>query len=200
MKAQALRDRLRETTWIALLDAAEEVAADEGVSGASIQAIAGRAGTAVGTVYNYFHDRTGLLRALFSRRSDELYAAIDASTRRHVRDPFERQLEVFVRTVFAYFDGRRAFVRICLEAQRPQIVRDDDGRKRPAMQQLQDRAERIVRIGVRDQRLRADGAGLMASFLVSVIRAVLVARNLDEQPFEPETERVVSFFLQGAAR
>jgi AcrR family transcriptional regulator len=199
MGTQLLRTRLREATWTAIVDAAEEVAADEGVRDASIQAIADRAGTAVGTIYNYFRDRDGIFAALFARRREELYSAIDASARRHARAPFERQLEVFVRTVFEYFDGRRSFVRICLESERPPVVRGDDGRRRPAMQQLQERAERIVRIGIRERRVKDDGARLLAPFLVSLIRATLVARNIDDRPFAPETERVVSFFLRGAA-
>jgi AcrR family transcriptional regulator len=198
MGAQLLRDRLREATWSAIVDAAEEVAGDEGVGEASIQAIADRAGTSVGTIYNYFRDRDGLFEALFTRRREELYAAIDASARRHAGEPFEQQLEAFVRAVFEYFDGRRAFLRICQEA-KPQVVREDAGRRRPAMQQLQDRAERIVRIGIRERRLKDDGAKLLAPFLVSLIRATLVARNIDDRPSAPETERVVSFFLRGAA-
>jgi AcrR family transcriptional regulator len=198
-KRQPLRDRLREATWSALIEAAEEVAADEGVRDASIQAIADRAGTSVGTIYNYFRDREGLFNAVFSRRSEEFYAVVDASTRRHAQEPFEGQLEAFVRTVFEYFEGRRTFLRICFETDRPQIVRGDDGRKHPAMQQLNDRAERIVGVGARELRLREDGDGLLASFLVAMIRSVLVARGIDGRPFEADTQRVVSFFLQGAA-
>jgi hypothetical protein len=47
---------------------------------------------------------------------------------------------------------------------------------------------------------REHRARLLAPFLVSVVRGVLVARNIDDQPFEPETDRVVSFFLNGAGR
>jgi AcrR family transcriptional regulator len=200
MKAQPLREKLREATGAAIIDAAESVAAEEGVGGASIQAIAERAGTAVGTIYNHFRDKEELFAALFSRRREELYAAIDASAKRHAREAFPKQLEVFVRTVFEYFDGRRVFLRIAFENEQPQIVKGTDGRKRPAIQQLQDRAERVVRIGIRERRLRADSADLLAPLLVSLLRAVLVARNLDEKPFAPETERAVSLFLDGAAK
>lgn len=197
-KTSPLRDRLREATSTALIEAAEEVAAVEGVRDASIQAIAERAGTAIGTIYNYFRDRDGLFDAVFTRRSEELYAVVDASARKHAGEPFKQQLEAFVRTVFEYFDGRRAFLRIGLEQDRPQIVKGADGRRRPAMQQLADRAERVVRVGLRDGSLRKDAASLQAPFLVAMIRSVLIARGIDGQPFAPETERVVSFFLRGA--
>jgi AcrR family transcriptional regulator len=200
VRAQPLRERLREATCDALIEAAEAVAAEQGVAGASIQAIAERAGTAVGTLYNYFSDREGLFAALFTRRREELYAAIDESSRRHGREPFASRLEVFVRTVLEYFDRRRAFLHIAFEAEQPQIVKGQDGRRRSAVQQLQDRAERVVRSGVREKRLRDDSADLLATLLVSTLRAVLVVRDLDGRPFAPETERVVSLFLRGAEK
>ena len=200
MKPQPLREKLREATAVAIVEAAEQVAAEQGVAGASVQAIAERAGTAVGTLYNHFPDKEGLFDALFSRRREELYAAIDASARKYAGEPFEVQLEGFVRSVFDHFDARRTFLRIALEAEKPQIVKGDDGRRRPAMQQLQDRAERVVRIGLREKRLRPEGADMLSTVLVSLIRAVLVLRNLDDAHFGPETARVVSLFLNGAAK
>jgi AcrR family transcriptional regulator len=197
---QPLREKLREATWSAIVDAAEYVAAEQGMAGASVQAIAERAGTAVGTIYNYFHDKDQLFDALFTRRKEELYSAIDAAAKRCAREPFERQLEAFVRSVFEYFDARRAFLRIAFEVEKPQIVKGADGRKRPAAQQLQERAERVVRVGLREKRLREDAADLLATLLVSIVRGVLIARNLDDRPFLAETERVVSLFLGGAGK
>jgi AcrR family transcriptional regulator len=202
MKAPPLRLVLREATTTALLDAAEQVAARDGISGASLQAIAEQAGVAVGTIYNYFDDKTLLFDALFARRREELFATIDAATKRHCREPFDRQLAAFVRAVFEHFDVRRAFLRIALDAQaeRLPVGKGQAGNKQPAMQQLQQRAERVVRIGIREGLLREDASNLLATVLVSVVKGVLAARALDEQPFARDTERVVDIFLHGAAK
>lgn len=156
----------------------------------------------MGTIYNYFDDKTLLFDALFARRREELFATIDAATKRHCREPFDRQLAAFVRAVFEHFDVRRAFLRIALDAQaeRLPVGKGQAGNKQPAMQQLQQRAERVVRIGIREGLLREDASNLLATVLVSVVKGVLAARALDEQPFARDTERVVDIFLHGAAK
>jgi AcrR family transcriptional regulator len=202
MKALSLRERLRESTSTAILDAAEQVAATSGIPAASLQAVADGAGIAVGTIYNYFHDRRELFEALFARRRAELHAAIEAETKRRSGEPFEQQLAAFVRVVFAHFDERRTFLRIALESEqmRPAVVRGNDGKRRPAMHQLHAQAERLVRLGVAERRLRAEGAELYASILVSVLRGVLLERVDDDSALAEQTDFVVRVFLRGAAR
>jgi AcrR family transcriptional regulator len=199
MKVQPLRVQLREATWRAILEAAEAVAAEGGASKVSLQAIAERAGVAVGTIYNYFNDKEELLEALFARRREEFYAEIDRATKAHGDEPFVQQLEAYVGAVFQFFDARRAFLRLSLE-ERPAIVKGKGGRIQPAKQQLQDRAERIVRLGRREKMLRDEDVGLLAAVLVSIIRGVLVHLVDWEGPFTAQTQRVVSIFLRGAAK
>src|SRR5262245_52096243 len=50
-----------------ILDAAEAQLAKQGLAGATIPAIAERAQVATGTVYQRFHDKDALLRAVFLR-------------------------------------------------------------------------------------------------------------------------------------
>ena len=201
MKVQPLRDKLREATWNAILEATENVAAEQGGTNASLQAIAERAGIAVGTIYNYFQDKETLFEALFTRRRDELYASIDEATKKHARDPFAAQLEGFVAAVFNHFDARRAFLRLALESEtvRPQIVKGKDGGKHPAMRQIQERAERIVRIGVKEKRVRDVDPALLATVLVSIVRGVLVMQAESDRAFSAQTATVLALFLEGAA-
>jgi AcrR family transcriptional regulator len=200
MKVQPLRIQLREATWRAILEAAEAVAAESGASKASLQAIAERAGVAVGTIYNYFNDKEELLEALFARRREEFYAEIDRATKAHGDEPFVQQLEAYVGAVFQFFDARRAFLRLSLESERPAIVKGKGGRIQPAKQQLLDRAERIVRLGRREKMLRDEDVALLAAVLVSIMRGVLVHLVDSEEPFTAQTPRVVSLFLRGAAK
>ena len=195
MSIQPLRTKLREATGLAILDAAEQVAAEAGLPSASLQAIAERAGVAVGTIYNYFPDRQQLFAALFKRRREELAAAIDETAKKHAKEPFAAQLEAYVSSVFTHFDVRRSFLRIAVDSQP-----DAHGNTRPAMQQLQERAERIVRVGVREKRLRDVDVELLATVLVSIVRAVLLVRAHRDEPFAPETARVLSLFLDGAKK
>ena len=198
MSIQPLRAKLREATGLAILEAAEQIAGEEGLPGTSLQAIAERAGVAVGTIYNYFPDKQELFAALFKRRRDELSVVIDETAQKHAKEPFAAQLEAFVNGVFTHFDRHRRYLRLALDSQ--PVIREDDCNKRPAMQQLQERAERIVRVGVREKRLRDGDVELLATVLVSIVRAVLLMRAHRDEPFGPVTARVVSLFLDGAAK
>jgi AcrR family transcriptional regulator len=201
MTTQSLRARFKEATSAAILDAAENVAAEGGLAAASLQDIAQLAGVAVGTIYNHFEDRDALVAALFARRREELLSALDDAAKAHAHDAFAAQLDAFVRTVFTFFDARRTYLRLALESEnlRPP-VKKADGRTEPAMHQLQLRAERVVRAGVREKRLRIDAADLGAIVLVSIVKGVLHARIHGPTPFIDESEAVISLFLEGAAR
>ena len=67
-----LRERFREETRRALLAAAEQTLARDGLANARMETIAQAAGVAVGTVYNYFSDREQLISALLELRRSEL--------------------------------------------------------------------------------------------------------------------------------
>jgi AcrR family transcriptional regulator len=198
-KNQSLRERLRESTYNAILEAAESVAAADGLPGASLQAIAQRAGVAVGTIYNYFHDRKELFDELFSRRREELFHAIEAAAKSHARSGFERELSAFVSAVFTHFDARRVFLKIALEAE-PKLVKGSDGTRRPAMHQLQVHAERVMRVGLKERQIREGNPRLYATLLVAIVRGVLVNYADDDAPLAAATESVVDVFLHGVAR
>src|SRR5689334_18472384 len=74
-----LRERLRGATRDAILEAAAGVFAAGGATQARMEDIAARAGVAVGTVYNYFEDRTALVTALLDARRRDMFEALDAA-------------------------------------------------------------------------------------------------------------------------
>jgi AcrR family transcriptional regulator len=204
MPAHSLRARFKATVTGAILDAAEELAAEVGVPGTNLQAVAKRAGVAVGTIYNHFEDRSELFAELFARRREELLETLDAAAKtasRAGRVGFEAQLESYVRTVFAYFDTRRAFLQLALDGQTPKPVPvRKPGDAHGSMEQLTLRAERIVRVGLKEKRLRPETADLAPYFLTAAVRAVLIARVASPKPLVDETARVIDLFLKGTAR
>jgi AcrR family transcriptional regulator len=200
MKTQPLRLTLREATATALIDAAERVAARDGLANANLQAIAEQAGVAVGTIYNYFEDKDRLFEALFTRRREGLLSEIDAATKKRRAEPFVEQLNGFIQAVFVYFDTHRDFLRIQFEDQRVHAVRGEDTRRGSAAQQLHARATHVVRIGLREKQLGDCSAELLATILMSIIRGVLMARAESDEAFAPDAGRVASLFLHGAAK
>lgn len=112
-----MKQRAREAAGIALLEAAEHVAAERGIDQTSIAAIAERAQVAVGTLYNYFPDRESLLAALFKWRRDEMVPRLVAAAADAALDgPFEQRLRQFMLSVARAFDGFRRFCRVAMSA------------------------------------------------------------------------------------
>jgi AcrR family transcriptional regulator len=198
MQTHPLRARIKETVSGAILDAAEQLAAEVGLPAASIQAIAQRAGVAIGTIYNYFSDRNELLVELFARRRAELLATLDAASKDCASSAFDAQLDSFVRTVFTYFDARRSFLHIAMDGTARAHAQKAGDKTQNTIEQLHARAERIIRVGLKENRLRSEGAELFSIFLVAAVRAVLNARAGSAKPLAGETEQVIDLFLRGA--
>jgi AcrR family transcriptional regulator len=90
-KPQRLKERLREVTSAAILDAAEEVLLDAGLN-APMEVIAARAGVAVGTLYNHFKDRRTLVAALLDKHRAQLREDVHAAEQRSLTLPVREQL------------------------------------------------------------------------------------------------------------
>jgi TetR/AcrR family transcriptional regulator len=88
---RAARERDAETAREALLDAAQEIFARDGFSGARVDDIARQAGYNKALIFHYFDDKLGLYRALMLRtkqhlfrRSEEAFDRIFAGDVEHV--------------------------------------------------------------------------------------------------------------------
>lgn len=80
---RAARERKRE----ALLDAARTIVAGHGFAGASVQALAARAGVSTGGVYSYFPTKADLLVAVFRQAADVELDAVRAAASARADDP-----------------------------------------------------------------------------------------------------------------
>ncbi|HEX9622546.1 MAG TPA: helix-turn-helix domain-containing protein, partial [Polyangiaceae bacterium] len=145
--ASTLRDRLRGEVSDAILAAAEHVVAQVGIGGASMQALAKEAGVSVGTLYNYFGDRDGLLRALVVRHRRELSATIEEAAASTEETDFEAQARAFVRSVMELFDARRGFVKAALDSELWRALSrspTEGSREQRVRHQLEARARQLV--------------------------------------------------------
>src|SRR5512139_3867755 len=93
-----LRERLREETARAILEAAEEVFAQDGLQ-ARMERIASEAGVAVGTLYNHFEDRAALVRSLVLSRRGALLSRVDEALAGVREAPVADQLRAFFTAV-----------------------------------------------------------------------------------------------------
>lgn len=194
-KTAPLRSRQRAAASDAILDAAEAVAVERGLESASCAAIAERAGVAVGTLYNYFPDREGLLTALFKERRAELGPRIAAAAEAAAALAFEPRLRSFVGAVLATYEAHRGFIRLAIEADRAMPKVKDP--RMTLMVQLTAALEDIFRDGAAAGALPAGRHEVYARMLLGQMKAVVVWRIAGHQPVDTDAELVVDTFLHG---
>lgn len=69
-----LRERQKQQRGRRIVRAAEKLFAKKGYAEAAMEEVAGRAGLAVGTIYNYFPSKSALLLAIVRRETESLLA------------------------------------------------------------------------------------------------------------------------------
>ncbi len=191
-----LRDRLRSEARAAILAAAEEVFAEDGIGRAKMETIASRAGVAVGTLYNYFEDREALLASLVGERRAELLRKLDDAIAAGRREPFEVALLAFLRTLFSHWTDHQELLRVILQADGAGLAA---GRGH-LLDEVTRRAETLLRRGRAAGDLRADATGLQATLLVGMVRNVL-RRDASGRRGRTDPDRaaqVLEAFLRGS--
>jgi AcrR family transcriptional regulator len=200
----SLRDRIRETTAQAIMDAAEDVFADEGLHAARMGDIAARAGVAVGTVYNHFQDREALLAGLVAARRSELLAQLDAAARAPGDRPFLERLRALLVVMLTHAQSHRKFFHIMLQAEvgrYQQTFPSACSLPGDTMREVFARVDRLMKHGVREGELRQDIADLLPVVFLGMVRALAIRAVVlrSETDFVGEADRLLGFFLRGAA-
>ncbi len=182
--------RARAAVSTAILEAAEQVAAERGLDATSTSAIAERAGVAVGTLYNYFVDREGLVSALFKWRRDQIIPAILAAADATRALPFEHRLRRYLTGVVEVFESYRQFIRVAMSADQSGIK--IKGRNPPAvLGSVTNELEDIL------SHVSPDRAGEYAHMLFGGLKGLLNWRVENNQPMVPDAALVVDTFLSG---
>jgi AcrR family transcriptional regulator len=186
-----MRETVRETVRVAIVDAAEAQIAEHGLHAAALLQIARRAGVAVGTLYNYFTDRDALIRALFESRRASLRPRLLAAIQAGVEHAFEPRLRGFVRDVLGVFESYRSFLKVAIE---------NEHLKPPgssAPQDLLNGVRDIVAAGVREGAIDPDKAELLPLALTGTLKAIMVHRLQAGAPLVGDADAIVEIMLDG---
>jgi AcrR family transcriptional regulator len=185
-----MRERQREAASGAILEAAEEVAAERGIENTSIAAIAARAGVAAGTLYNYFPDREALIASWFQWRRDQMVPKIEAAAKAHAHLPFERWLRAYLGDLMEVFEEKRAFIRVMAAIDQKTIKIDH---KKPQVL--------IAMTDAVEERLAPNPkAKEYARMLIGMIRGIAHWRCETGDPMDGDAELIATTFLQGFKR
>lgn len=203
-KAPSLRTRLREATAAAILDAAEEVFAAEGLHAAHMNDIATKAGVAVGTLYNHFKDRDALLAALLTDRRQGMLDVMDEFMAQPPGADFEADLLEMMSRVGAYLDQNRRFHSLLhqLDGNTGLANYPETSACAPELKRrMHERLGRIMERGVAQKALRPELASMYPTLLMGILRS---ARQHEKEAGVIEHEglnaaQIVHFFMHGAS-
>jgi AcrR family transcriptional regulator len=195
-----LRDRLKEATSGAILEAAEGVFGERGLYTAKMEEIASRAGVSVGTLYNHFKDRDALFASLKAERRRELLDRLDRTLAENDRKPFAEQLRAFLHALTMHLESHGRLLASIMESE----LCSPDGlsSKLLVADELYKRVEVLLARGLASRALRKDDSDIYSTMLMGMMRGTMVRRLLRSKPSDPpmsdQVDKLVRFFLEGA--
>jgi AcrR family transcriptional regulator len=199
-KGQSLRERLREATALAILEAAEEIFADQGLNAAHMNEIAAKAGVAVGTLYNHFEDRDALLTALLDMRRGGLIATIDEFVDQPGSGDFSTDLKEMIHRMGGYLEQHRRFHNILHQlefgagASYPKTTAGAGARKA----EIYVRIEKLIKRGLKQKALRPELAEYYPGLLLGILRSMRVHQSDKGSDEHMPLDEAVRFFMRGA--
>lgn len=192
-KPQRLKDRLREVTSAAILQAAEDVLLDQGLA-APMEVIAARAGVAVGTLYNHFKDRKALVASLLERHRAQLRSDVRAAEERTREEPVRAQLVAMLEAMISGWS--KIYLVVRQAEQMPDVKKRTDLRAR--FVQI---FGAVLERGRKEGTLAADPEGLQPLVLQGLVHAFFAVAADDPKrlPRARVAQRVADAFLFGAS-
>ena len=180
-------------TVAAILEGAAQVLEAGGLPAFTTNAVAERAGVSIGTLYQYFADKSALLRALAEREMTATLAAVAKALRSETDPSVEGRVRATVRAMVNAFRGRQRARKAVVQAVLAQGM---------TVEMTGPIAAFIAETGAAPHRglarLSPEQVFVLSRALMGAIRAAV----LEEQPFlrsptfEDELVRLVMAYLQ----
>ena len=203
----SLRDKFRAATREAILEAAAGLLNADGAVQIRMEDIAARAGIAVGTLYNYFEDRTSLVTALLETRTRSLFEALEAVAVKGQAAPagrpesFTAELRDFIAAVVQHVNTNRFLFHLLIEDERHNGLDARVLARRQAVRgDLFVRTEVLMQRGIASRALRPGDAALYAAAVIGMVQGIVARALVAGEPLTVERQAdIVSLFMTGAA-
>ncbi len=199
----SLRERFRDQARAELIEAALRVFQRDGVREARIDVIAAEAGVSVGTVYNLFGDREGLVAQAMDRGRAEVFARVRAYLDATEDRPFEERLHTVVHTLIDTMRAHWQMLRVISDDRNPAGCAGSPTHPPPGVvRDVHALMSRIVRHGIDTGALAVSDSHVATSMLMGAIRTsidvdLLLGLNA---PSADRADTIIHMFLHGTAR
>ena len=194
----SLRQRFRAQARGELLDAAVAVFVRDGVKEARIDVIAAEAGVSVGTVYNLFGDRAGLVQAVMDRGRSQIFEQVRVRLAADAGQPFEARLSTTVHPLVGHMREHWALLRMFSEAQAPGCPAT--ARAPDAIREVHGMLSPLLHDGITSGALAPTDLHVLTCALMGAMRTTIdvdLALGLDA-PSADRADAIVRLFLEGA--
>ncbi len=170
-----------------IIEAALEVAADQGVGRATTQAIADRVGIAQPTVFRHFRTRDAIFEAAIGWVGEALFKALSGLFQGEA--PPDERLRELIRRQLGFISQRRGIPRLLFS---DRLHLENPGLRRAVMRLMERYTERVsglLREGIREGRFRADlDPDETARLLISLVQGLVARWSLSDFAFDLESE------------
>ena len=194
-----LREEFREYARASILEAAEQVLADQGLHTARIEEMARKARVAVGTIYNLIGDRDALVVEILKLRHQEVLSLLGSTLEAARCQPFRAQAERMVVALSGYLREHWGFLRVIMESETGPACSHKRVSQDTRAEVLRLHRELIAR-GIRERVLRADGRELYPVMLMSMVRGALIHDMETDYAgsAEERAAQIIDLFIHGA--
>lgn len=194
---------MKEEARLAILEAAEHVIVEQGLSAARMEDIASRVGVSVGTLYNYFEDRKQLFQALRETRLQQLVTVLDAELKRSEGEPYRPRLVGLLRAVLEHAQQHFRLLTLLLEegAQRVSTQQDELDHYQRTSNALTQRVGSLNPEGIAQGVLRPGDAEHYPTLLLGMVQSMLLRQLVEHRPspIEEQLALLLRCFLDGAS-
>jgi AcrR family transcriptional regulator len=197
IKRRIPRQARAEETVAAILEGAAQVLEAGGLAGFTTNAVAERAGVSIGTLYQYFSDKSALLRALAEREMRLAIVGVAKALRDEGEAPLEERVRAVVRAIVHAFHGRQRARKAVVQAVLAQGM---------AIEMVAPVAAFIAEAGSTPQRgmarLTREQLFVVSRSLMGAIRAAVLeeAPFFKSRAFEDELVRLVLSYVGSVSK
>lgn len=189
---RAPRQRRGEQRVEKILDAAALVFGEVGYEAATTNAIAARAGTSIGSLYQFFRDKDAVMRALARRYNAQLRATYDhVYTPESLTMPLPLLLDLLLDPIVTFCEHNAGFERLFMSAPLGAIADDDlDGVGQERLESLL-----LARSPAHDSAQAALSARVCVLVISALLGTIKSGSSPDQQRLVAEVKTLLVAYL-----
>ena len=191
-----LRDKLKESTRGAIMDAAIALLIDDEAE-VRMETIAERAGVAIGTLYNYFANRQDLIDTIIEKRRLIAESYIRQALDRTAELPVQERLAALFQTLVNFLARHRTVTHHSLQLK--ESSPGNNGRK-SLLNILDDHILEVLRAALQRQELRPEYQDIYPIVISGYLRAIFAGAAQEQQVQSGFAAQLAELFLAGAGK